>query len=138
MRPDRISPEREFVSVQSRGGGNMCSRCSFSDVTLVVLAGWLLASPARSAPPAAIGSEFQVNTYTTGNDGANYGPAVAKDNSGRFVVVWESPAAQDGSASGIFGQRYSSSGGMVDTEFSGQHLYDPEPAESCRGHGRGW
>jgi hypothetical protein len=49
-----------------------------------------------------LGSEFQVNTYTTGNQGA---PTVAADGTGRFVVVWQS-RLQDGSNYGIFGQRY--------------------------------
>jgi hypothetical protein len=41
-------------------------------------------------------------------------PAIASDAHGNFVVVWESP---DGSGSGIFGQRYDSSGGALGTEF---------------------
>ena len=48
-----------------------------------------------------ITSEFQVNSYSTGNQ-AN--PAVAGDGSGAFVVTWISDG-QDGSAHGIFGQR---------------------------------
>ena len=48
------------------------------------------------------GSEFQVNSYTTGNQA---GPAVASNAKGDFVVVWRS-RHQDGSGSGIFGQRF--------------------------------
>ncbi len=49
----------------------------------------------------AIGSDFQVNTYTTA-DGLN--PAVAGDGAGRAVVGWES-FAHDGDEDGIFAAR---------------------------------
>jgi hypothetical protein len=62
---------------------------------------------------APLGSEFRVNTYTTSNQGR---PSVAADSSGNFVVVWQS-TAQDGSAEGIFGQRYASSGAPLGPEF---------------------
>ena len=52
---------------------------------------------------APLGPEFRVNTYTTSYQSWL---SVASDSSGNFVVVWES-ALQDGSNSGIFGQRYS-------------------------------
>jgi hypothetical protein len=66
-----------------------------------------------SAQPQAAGGEFQVNTYTT--DSQAY-PAVAMDAEGRFVVVWRS-IGQDGSARGVFGQRYDASGGAAGAEF---------------------
>jgi len=53
-----------------------------------------------TGPP--LGSEFMVNTYTTGNQSR---PATAADTTGRFVVVWQD-ATQDGSSDGIFAQRY--------------------------------
>jgi hypothetical protein len=49
------------------------------------------------------GSEFRINTYTTGYQG---GAAVANDYDGNFVVVWSSDL-QDGSSTAVFGQRYS-------------------------------
>jgi hypothetical protein len=54
---------------------------------------------------AAVGAEFQVNTYTTSDQ---YLPEVAAAGDGGFVVVWMTIAAhdQDGSGSGVFGQRY--------------------------------
>jgi hypothetical protein len=61
---------------------------------------------------AALGSEFRVNTYTTGGQ---YRPSIAADSGGNFVVSWDS--AQDGSAFGIFGQRYASSGTPLGPEF---------------------
>lgn len=60
-----------------------------------------------------VGPEFQVNSYTTSYQRS---PAVAADGSGNFVVVWES-AAQDGSTSGVFGQRFDSAGIPQGSEF---------------------
>jgi len=61
------------------------------------------------------GSEFRVNTYTTGGQTV---PDVAKDSSGsgNFVVVWAS-AGQDGSSVGVFGQRYAATGAPLGPEF---------------------
>jgi hypothetical protein len=52
------------------------------------------------------GAEFRVNAYTTG---AQFGPDVASDPSGRLVVVWSS-YGQDGSHYGVFGRRYDAAG----------------------------
>ena len=59
------------------------------------------------------GSEFRVNTYTTGNQA---GPGVARDVNGNFVVVWNGNY-QDGSGFGIFGQRINASGTAQGSEF---------------------
>jgi hypothetical protein len=59
------------------------------------------------------GAEFRVNTYTTGSQQR---PAVASAANGSFVVVWESPG-QDGSATGIFGQRFDPAGVPQGSEF---------------------
>lgn len=61
---------------------------------------------------AMAGTEFQVNTFTTGRQ---HYPIVAAETDGDFVVVWES--AQDGSNLGVFGQRYDSVGTALDSEF---------------------
>ncbi|WP_323785510.1 hypothetical protein [Thalassovita sp.] len=61
----------------------------------------------------ASGSEFRVNTYTVGQqsdssvDGLFYGG---------FIVTWSS-VGQDGSGSGIYGQRYDLTGRPIDNEF---------------------
>jgi ureidoglycolate hydrolase len=56
----------------------------------------------------AQGSEFQINTYTTGHKGW---PAVAIDNNGDFVVVWDGDAGSgNDTGSSIQGQRYNSAG----------------------------
>ena len=60
-----------------------------------------------------LGPEFRVNSYTTSEQ--NY-PVIASDRAGNFVVVWES-YLQDGSAYGVFGQRFDASGVPVGGEF---------------------
>jgi hypothetical protein len=62
---------------------------------------------------SAQGAEFQVNTYTTGNQTV---PSVAIDADGGFVISWQS-TAQDGDDSGIFAQRYDSLGSAQGAEF---------------------
>lgn len=59
------------------------------------------------------GDEFGVNTYTLGEQ--QY-PRVAADEDGNFVVVWES-VEQDGSATGVYAQRFDSNGQKVGPEF---------------------
>jgi hypothetical protein len=75
------------------------------------------------ATGAKQGAEFQVNTWTSR---AQVFPSVAADAAGNFVVAWESgasiaypppPDTQDGSAAGIYGQRYDASGTPVGAEF---------------------
>lgn len=78
-----------------------------------------------SSSGAPLGPEFRVNTFTTA---AETQPSVAADAVGNFVVVWHSNA-QDGSANGVFAQRYSSSGAPLGPEFrvntytSGQQVW---------------
>jgi hypothetical protein len=66
-----------------------------------------------SAGAQPVGSEFQVNTYTTSFQGT---ASAAADANGNFVVVWLS-VGQDGSGNGIFAQRYNSEGGVLGVEF---------------------
>jgi hypothetical protein len=84
-------------------------------VTVILLPALSLQAGAEVAP---VGPEFQVNKYTTGSQ---RDASVAADASGNFVVVWDSgsyyAASQDGSRSGVFGQRYSAAGTPVGTEF---------------------
>lgn len=61
----------------------------------------------------AQGSEFRVNTFTTGEQDQT---SVAMDSLGNFVIAWESQS-QDGDSLGVFGQRYTSAGGRLGTEF---------------------
>jgi len=61
-----------------------------------------------------IGSEFQVNTYTPGQQAM---PALAVGPAGDFIVTWVSYGGQDGDGDGIFGQRFDRSGAKVGSEF---------------------
>src|SRR5437867_462885 len=66
-----------------------------------------------NAAGTPLGSDFQVNSYTTSYQRS---PAVASDQNGNFVVAWES-YAQDGSLYGIFGRRFDSAGTPQGSEF---------------------
>ena len=106
----------------------------------VVLALVLVASSGWSEIP--VGSEFQVNTYTTGAQGfpavANGYASVATDAGGNFVVVWASEG-QDGDQGGVFARRYSAQGTPLDaaefqvnTYTTGMQYYPSVAASSGR------
>lgn len=57
--------------------------------------------------------EFQVNTYT--NDDQDYS-AVISDDSGNFVIAWES-IGQDGSGPGVYAKMYNADGSVYLPEF---------------------
>jgi hypothetical protein len=61
-----------------------------------------------------LGTEFQVNIYTTGYQ---FVGDVAVDGSGQFVAIWTS-GGQDGDGSGVFGRRYGSDGVPIGGEFT--------------------
>ena len=63
------------------------------------------------ADGVAQGSEFRINTFTTG---AQTDPSVTALANGGFVVSWSS-SNQDGSGTGIYAQRYDVNGVAVET-----------------------
>lgn len=65
------------------------------------------------SPGSPMGGEFRVNTYTTGSQ---RDPAVAADGAGNFVVVWKSGDPPN-TPNELFGQRFSSAGSKVGSEF---------------------
>jgi large repetitive protein len=67
-----------------------------------------------NASGVAVGTEFQVNTYTTG--GQSFA-TIGMNARGDFVIAWGSDSGQDGSGYGVFAQRYLSSGQTVGSEF---------------------
>ena len=75
------------------------------------------------AAGARVGAEFQVNSFTTGGQGASYyflenNSAVAMAPNGNFVVAWGSYYDnQDGSYGSVHGQRFDASGARVGAEF---------------------
>src|SRR2546430_1126178 len=102
-------------------------------VSLSVLA--VLALPAPLV--AQVGSEFRVNSYTTGEQGYKPGSIAIAGTPATFVVVWEDPA-KDGSSYGIFGQRYASSGAPQGGEFEVNTTTDiaqTEPSVAFAGGG---
>jgi hypothetical protein len=62
------------------------------------------------------GSEFQVNSYTTG---AQFGAVVAMDSDGDFVVVWNSAGSSgsDASLASIQGQQFDAAGTPQGSQF---------------------
>ncbi len=65
---------------------------------------------------SAAGGEFQVNTYTTGNQTR---AAVSLDSDGDFVVVWQSTGSSstDSDSTSVQGQRYAADGSAIGGEF---------------------
>jgi hypothetical protein len=69
-----------------------------------------------SAPAESSGGQFQVNSYTTGDQKR---PSIALDNDGDFVVVWQSNGSPGSDSDGysIQGQRYDSAGVPQGSQF---------------------
>jgi hypothetical protein len=86
---------------------------------------------------APVGSEFQVNNYTQTDQ---IRPAITAESDGDFTVVWASLGNQDGDTHGVFGQRYTSSGAPIGTEFQvnthtpGYQSIPAVAAQSDEGH----
>lgn len=66
-----------------------------------------------NASGVAQGTEFKVNTFTTGIQGS---PSVAVDAAGDFLIAWQS-FGQDGGGYGIEAQRYNAAGTAQGGEF---------------------
>ncbi len=62
--------------------------------------------------------DSQVNSYVTSNQ--NF-PAIAMNPGGDFVIAWQGAGLQDGSADGIFAQRF----GGLSIDVDGNGLFDP-------------
>jgi len=73
------------------------------------------------------GDEFQVNSYTAGNQNFS---AVAMDAHGRFVITWTSQA-QDGDGAGIYGQRFDADGARLGEEFRVNDVTSGSQRYSC-------
>ncbi|MDH3792283.1 MAG: FG-GAP-like repeat-containing protein, partial [Rhodospirillales bacterium] len=85
-----------------------------SRLALALLATTMLTQPgpARAAPGDALGPEFQVNTFTLGDQVL---PAVAMDADGHFVVAWEGYGSSE--LKGIFAKRFDATGVAQGSEF---------------------
>jgi hypothetical protein len=74
----------------------------FQFFLMAILTSWVVAGP-----------EFRVNTYV---DSVQNEPSIAMNGNGQYVVVWSS-MLQDGSAEGIYGQRFAVGDRKVAGEF---------------------
>jgi hypothetical protein len=74
-----------------------------------------------SSAGAALGSELQINTYTSGDQGP---ASVTMDADGDFVVAWQSN--NDHYAANVFAQRFSSAGSPLAAEFQ-VNAFTPGP-----------
>jgi hypothetical protein len=63
---------------------------------------------------SALGTEFQVSSYTGGYELA---PSVACRDDDSFVVVWQDPTGRDGNFAGILGRRFGTSGNPAGADF---------------------
>ncbi|HEX9636472.1 MAG TPA: hypothetical protein VGB99_02975 [Acidobacteriota bacterium] len=73
----------------------------------------LLGSAAPLGAAGPVGPQFRVNSFTLGTQS---GAEISQDDAGNFVVVWIDNV-QDSSGSGVFGQRFDSSGMSQGAEF---------------------
>ncbi len=78
-------------------------------------AGYSIQGQRFASDGSVVGTEFQVNSYTTGNQDF---PAVAMDSDGDFVVAWESygSVGTDSSDKSVQGQRFASDGSVLGAE----------------------
>ena len=74
-----------------------------------------------------LGPEFLVNTYTTGHQ---LEPSVAMAPDGRFAVVWKA-YPQNGSDTGVYGQRFDAAGNRLGGEFR-VHTNTLEPNQDAK------
>ncbi|MBA5776303.1 cadherin-like domain-containing protein, partial [Stappia sp. F7233] len=118
--PAPVGGDRQ-VNTYVDGRQDRPSVAAFSDGGFVVTWGslnqdgsnWGVYGQRYEADGTAVGTVFQVNTYTADRQAF---PSVAVLSDGGFVVAWES-YLQDGSADGVYGQRFNASGTTVGSEF---------------------
>lgn len=96
----------------------------------VAMAG-LLTSTSLAGQPTPDGPEFQVNTYTTGDQQT---PSVAADGAGNFVVVWTSLGSDgpDNDSLSIQGQRFAADGTPAGAPFEVNGSYSTGPQHEPR------
>ncbi len=80
---------------------------------LPLLAGISACLPGASAQQK-VGSQFQVNTYTAGNQ---WYPSVSSLSNNDFVVTWFDGSGEDGNGEGVFGQIFNATGSKVGSQF---------------------
>jgi hypothetical protein len=111
FRINQFTTELQFrPAVSMDAGGDFCvAWTSFTQDG----SGYGIYARRFSASGVAQGDEFRVNALTSGHQ--NY-PSLAMDPGGDFVVAWHSQH-QDGSAYGIYAQRYAAVPGVSASDF---------------------
>jgi len=71
----------------------------------------------RRNPTIASGAEFLVNTETASTQQADTPVAIASDDDGNFVVVWDSYGQDAALTWGVYGQRFAPDGTPLGAEF---------------------
>jgi hypothetical protein len=121
--------DQRYVSVAMNGTGNfVVSWSSYGQDG----SGWGVYAQRYDAFGTAQGGEFQVNTYTAGDQ---MYPSAAMDLAGDFVITWSS-YGQDGSGWGVYAQRFNASGVpqggefQVNTYTAGDQMYSAVAMDS--------
>ena len=97
--------------------------------------GWGIFAQRFGVDGQALGSQFQVNSTTTSSQ---YEPSIAALNDGGFLVAYRDGGNADGSADGVFAQRYDATGATVGAEFqvntqTSSNQFDPSAASLADG-----
>ena len=126
MDEDNLDWTKFSWDVDGTGENSVLFQTPFIDDTTVTLG-------VPSPTPVFFGSEFQINTYTTGDQRHTFNTtqdlrAVSALTDGGFVAVWTS-FDQDGSDVGVYGQRYDASGSALGAEFRVNTYTDGPQAE---------
>ncbi len=108
--------EQEFPAVAADGLGNYVVAWESIGSSGTDTSGTSIQAQRFAANGAALGAQFQVNTYTTGGQ---LNPQVAVDGSGNFVVVWNSygSVGTDGDSASIQGRFYAANGAALGGQF---------------------
>ena len=108
--------EQEFPAVAADSAGNYVVAWESAGSSGSDTSGQSIQAQRFAANGAALGGQFQVNTYTTG--GQRY-PQLAVDASGNFVVVWHSygSVGTDGDSASIQGRLYAANGAAIGGQF---------------------
>ena len=125
---------QELPSVAADADGNFvvvwsCDGASGTDTGSLSIQGQRYASDG-----SALGAQFQVNTYTTGDQ---MHASVTAEADGDFVVVWDSNGSNgpDTSFRSVQGQRYASDGSLQGAQFQVNTYTDELPDSRLRGGG---
>ena len=107
---------QEASSVQADAIGNFVVVWQSNGSTGTDIDAYSIQGQRYDSSGSPVGGEFQVNSYTTGNQ---YRPSVAVAPDGDFVVVWNSEGSDggDGSGGSVQGQRFAADGSEIGSQF---------------------